>query len=257
VAGEQDQTAQTQQTSQSSQDQAHQSETQDKGASKDGSNSSTGTDGKSQTAARPDYIPESHWDATKNAPKETFGQHVKDLTAFQAAEQSRKLAIPQKPEDYKLALPKTWQPPEGVEYKLDEKDPRWERARAWAHKYGIPQEAFEEGIEMLASTEVASATEISKARNNQINALGVNGTARVSAALTWLDAKGYGAMKGMVVTKDIVEAVELMMRRDLGGHFSQSHRVAAVENGKIDGYEKMTFEQRRATQDAMAAQKTN
>src|SRR5690242_522379 len=57
-------------------------------------------------ADRPAYVPEVHWDAQAGKVKDTFAQHVSDLTAFRAADEVRRNALPQKAEDYKYELPK-------------------------------------------------------------------------------------------------------------------------------------------------------
>ena len=251
---------QTQQTNQSSQAQGDQSGSQGQGAQGGASNSSQATAGdqsqtnqsqqSQQAPQRPDYVPEAYWDGEKNAPKEIFGQWVKDHVAFKAAEDSRKLTLPAKPEDYKLALPKDFQPPAGVEFKLDENDPLFAQARTWAKENGLSQAAFEKGIGMIAARDVATQQMLTEARNGEIAKLGANGTARVTALNTFLDAKGYGALKSMMVTAEIVQQMEKWMAEtSSGGTFSQAHRAAEDPTGKIAGYEKMTFEQRRAAQD--------
>lgn len=211
-----------------------------------------------QTAERPDYIPESHWDTEKAAPKETFGQFVKDHVAFKAAQDSKQLTLPAKPEDYKLALPKDFQPPAGVEFKLDETDPLFAQARTWAKENGLTQDAFEKGIGLIAARDVATQQMLTTARNAEIAKLGANGTARVTALNTFLDAKGYPALKGMMVTAEIVTQMEKWMAEtSSGGSFSQAHRAAEDPAGKIPNYQNMSFEQRRAAQDAERARRAN
>lgn len=199
---------------------------------------------------RPDYIPESHWDAEKGKEKESFGQYVKEHVAFKAVEDSKLLTRPDKPEGYELRLPKDFQPPAGVEFKLDEADPLFAQARTWAKENGLSQDAFEKGLGMIAARDVATQQMLQNARNEQVKQLGPNGTARVTALNTFLDAKGYPALKGMMVTAEIVQQMEKWMAETTsGGSFSQSHRDAPEKNGKIDGYQTMSFEQRRAAQD--------
>lgn len=207
-------------------------------------------------AERPDYVPEAHWDTEKGTAKDTFGQFVKDHVAFKAAEDSRRLTLPQKPEDYKLALPKDFKPPEGIEFKLDEADPLYAQARTWAKENGLSQDAFEKGIGMIAASKVADAQTIKNARDAEIGKLGANGSARVTAITQWMDAKGYAPLKNMLVTAEMVETFEKLMRDTQGGAaFSQQHRESAPEAGKIPGIEKMNFRQARQAQDALAAKR--
>jgi hypothetical protein len=247
-----------QQTDQSSQAAGNQSASQDQGAQGDASNSQQATGGdqsRTNPPARPDYVPDNLWDPDKSAPKPEFAQFVKDHVAFKAAEDSRRLTLPQKPEDYKIALPKDFKPPEGVEFKLDENDPLFAQARTWAKENGLSQEAFEKGLGMIAARDVATQQMLTEARNTEIGKLGANGTARVTALNTFLDAKGVAPLKGMMVTAEIVQAMEkLVSLASAGGNFSQQHRDAPEKNGKIEGYDKMSFEQRRAKQDELARQ---
>lgn len=251
-----------QQTSQSSQQQAGQSGSADQAAQGGASNSNQATAGnqnqttqtQQQAATKPDWATDAIWDKDKNEIK---GDAVKELIARDAAEASRRLSLPAKPEDYKLALPKDFTPPQGVEFKLDENDPLFAQARTWAQKNGLTQEAFEQGIGMIAARDVATQQMLKTARDAEIGKLGANGTARVTAVNTFLDAKGLGSLKGMMVTAEIVTTLEKVVGMLNGADtFSQQHRTAPQTNGKIDGYEKMSFEQRRAAQDAQSARQT-
>lgn len=176
--------------------------------------------------------------------------------AFRAAEESRLLALPKSPDEYKLDLPKEWKAPEGVEFQLDANDPLFKQARDFAHRNKLSQDEFSAGIALLASSKVADAATIKTAREAEIAKLGTNGPARVTAITTWMDAKGYGALKPMLVTADMVSTFEKLMRDTQGGSsFSQQHRDTPANGTKIEGYDKMNFAQRRAAQDAAAAAK--
>jgi hypothetical protein len=159
----------------------------------------------------------------------------------------RRLALPAKPEDYKLALPKDFKPPEGVEFKLDETDPLFAQARTWAKENGLSQDAFEKGMGLIAARDVATQQMLANARNAEIGKLGPNGTARVTAVNTFLDAKGYSALKGMMVTAEIVQTVEkLISDMTSAGTFSQQHRDSEPA-GKLsdDDYNKLSWSEKR------------
>jgi hypothetical protein len=88
--------------------------------------------------------------------------------------------------------------------------------------------------------------------------LGATAQSRVASVQTFL--KGQlgdelaRAMNVMIVTADVVTGFEKLMSRfssQGGGAFSQAHRVAPDEAGTIPGYEKMSFMERRAAQDAL------
>lgn len=193
-------------------------------------------------------MPDQFWDAKAGVKGDDLAKSFNELSAFKAAEDVRRLALPQTEKDYKLALPKDFQPPAGVEFKLDEADPLFAQARTWAKENGLSQEAFEKGIGMIAARDVATQQMLTEARNTEIAKLGVNGTARVTALNTFLDAKGLPALKGMMVTADIVQQMEKMVALvAAGGNFSQQHRSAeTAEKISDEEYAKMSPSEKRA-----------
>jgi hypothetical protein len=115
---------------------------------------------RAQVRRRPDWAPETVWDAEKNtfkpdALKAEF-EAKNELAAFKAAEESKKLPFRRSPRNTSSRCRRTSSRPEGVEFKLDEADPLFTQARDWAHKNGISQEAFEQGLSMIAARDVAS-----------------------------------------------------------------------------------------------------
>jgi hypothetical protein len=223
-------------------------------------------------AARPEGIPDSYWDSATNALKVDPAALAKDLRerdelkTFKASEDSRRLSLPQKAEDYKLELPSDFKAPEGIEYKLDAANPALANLRAVAHKHGITQDAVKELLGVYAGNEVGTQQAIATAKAAEIAKLGTTAPARVDAVVNWLtgmdgsaDKGDAKALAGMLVTARHVEAFERIMNKFSSqgtASFSQSHRTAPETNG-IPGYEKMTFEQRRQAQDNNAARRSN
>lgn len=204
------------------------------------------------TPAKPEWAPDNFWDPAKGELKGAdLRKSYDELTAFKAADDVKRLALPAKPEDYKLALPKDFKPPEGVEFKLDETDPLFAQARTWAKENGLSQEAFEKGIGMIAARDVATQQMLTEARNAEIGKLGATGTARVTAVNTFLDAKGLAPLKSMMVTAEIVQAMEKLVGMLSGADtFSQQHRTTPPPANEIPGIENMSFREARAAQDA-------
>ena len=64
------------------------------------------------------------------------------MAARIAAEDSRKLTLPQTADAYKVELPADFKPPEGVKFAFQADDPLLSQARSVAHELGIPQEGF-------------------------------------------------------------------------------------------------------------------
>jgi hypothetical protein len=86
-------------------------------------------EGSSATASqRPEWVPESHWDAEAGSLKlDEFGQHYSELAALKREHDEKLAAIPQKPEDVKFSLPEGFEAPEG--FALDDNSPMLADAR--------------------------------------------------------------------------------------------------------------------------------
>lgn len=196
------------------------------------------------------------WDADKGDFKPEASQHFRDMAARDAAEASRRLTLPQKPEDYKLALPKDFKAPEGMEFVLDEKDPMTPHARAFAQKHGLSQDAFTELVGLRASMDVQMKQQLKDFEAGEVTKLGVNGPARKTAIDTWLKAQlGEDVAKHISATMRTsvqAEAFEKLManfRTQGAGGPSSAHRDGPEPAGTIPNYDTLSFEQRRFAQD--------
>lgn len=167
-------------------------------------------------------MPESFWDAAGGKVKETeLAAHFAELQTRVAAEDSRKLTLPAKPEDYKVELPEDFKLPAGVEFKLDTSNPLWSQGQAWAQKHGLTQEAFQEAIALVAGDRVGTQAQVDQARNAEIAKLGVNGTARVTAVKTW--ASGIlGETGGTQFVSRLFTAADVQMAETLISKFTNS-----------------------------------
>lgn len=144
-----------------------------------------------------------------------------------AAEQVRKAALAQKPEDVKIELPKDFQLPQGVEFKLDATKPEFSKLQAAAVKHGLTQDAVTDLVGVYAETLVGSESTIAAAHAAEIAKLGANGPARVTALGTFFDGIGAGDLKQMLVTAGMVQAAEKLVAKFSSqgvSTFSQAHR---------------------------------
>lgn len=209
------------------------------------------------TPSRPAYIPETHWDAQGGKVKDeaAFAKFINDHVAFKAADDSRRLTLPAKPEDYKLELPKDFKAPQGIEFKLNDQDPLLPQARAFAHKYGLPQEAFQDLLSLDAASKIGSQQNIDTAKAAEVAKLGVNGTARKTAVDTWLKAElgdDLGAeMSRFTFTAKQIEGIEKLMakaRTQGGTGPGVPHREPPDAPGKVsdEEYGRMSFTERQA-----------
>jgi hypothetical protein len=202
-------------------------------------------------------------------PKYKIGDY--ELTEAEAAglmerralEESRKLTLPATPADYKAELPPSFQTPQGIEFKFDERDPALVLARDFAHRHKLSQEQFSEMAGVYASTKVREMAALNAAVQAEIQKLGAAGTSRVTAVQNWLNAVagpelGAHLNKAMFSAK-IVEGFEKVMRHVTaqgGSNFSHSGREPPkTNNGEIPGYDNMIFSERRAAQERFAGRR--
>lgn len=205
------------------------------------SQSASGGSSQTQIQTRPEWAPEQYWDATKGSFKPEFGTHYSDLATRMAAEQVRRNALPQKAEDIKLDLPKDFQLPQGMEFKLDQATPELGKFRDVALKRGLDQDTITDLLGVYAETQVASKHAIDTARAAEVAKLGANGATRVTALETFFtgllgadDAKAIGSM---LVSARIVQAAEKIAAKFANqgaASFSQAHRDAEVSQSPSD-----------------------
>lgn len=185
------------------------------------------------TAARPEYIPESHWDATANKVRDdkALATHFNEILTRDAAEQSRRLSLPTKPEEYKAELPGDFKAPEGVEYKFNADDPLLAQARAIAHESGLSQEKFSKLLAVYAGSQVASQQAVQTARNAEIAKLGATGPAQIDALSTFY--KGFlGEAEGKLVMSRIFTAADVTLHNKLVAKITQQGGAAFKGGGR-------------------------
>lgn len=249
--------SQSQGTSQSSSGGTQQTQS---GGAASGDVSQPSTTQSQQTApSRPDWCPENCFDPQKGFNAEAYGKHYAESVAPQltawAAEQVRRNALPTNAADYKADLPKDFQPPEG--FKINEQDPALGKARDWAKKHGISQDAFSEMLAIDGARQIATQQTLKTAYDAEIAKLGANGGNRIDAIGTFLtgtlgeDAKhliGEKGKGGVLWTAGIVQAFEKLIGKVTtqgAASFSGQHREPG-EPGRVsdDQWARMSPAQR-------------
>lgn len=195
--------------------------------------------------SRPDWLPAQFFDATKGPNLDEFGKHYSEVATRDAAEQVRRLALPQKPEDVKIELPKDFQLPQGVEFKLDPAKPEFSKLQAAAVKHGLSADTVSDLVGVYAETLVNSQATIAAAHAAEIAKLGANGPARVTALGTFFDGIGAGELKQMLVTAGMVQAAEKLVSKFSSqgvASFSQAHREPGPAGGKLsdEAYQRLS-----------------
>lgn len=206
------------------------------GASSPSQTSTSQTATSSSPPTRPEWVPETCWDAQKGLNAEAYGKHfgenVTPLLTAHAAEQVRRNALPQKPEEYKLDLPKDFTLPQGVEFKFDASKPEYAKFQQIAHKRGLDQDTVTELLGTYAETMVGNETLVAQARAREIEKLGANATARITALNQFftgtLGEDGAKAIGSMMVTSNIVTNLEKLVAK-----FASQGAVSFRQDGRV------------------------
>jgi hypothetical protein len=188
---------------------------------------------------------------------------VRSAIARQVEEDTRKASLPQDPRGYEIKLPANFQAPQGLKFEFDRNSPELQRFRQLAHARGVDQETFSDMLGVYAATKIGEAQTIATARNAEVAKLGSAATRRIDAIETWLKAR-VGSDANLIVAQmrnfpvaSMVTAFEKIIGEfgnQGGANYSQSGRYEAPQNdGRIAGYETMTFEQKRAAQETLNA----
>lgn len=209
-----------------------------------------------QAPARPSWAVDSQW-ADSGLVLDKVGEELNGLRAFRAEQDVRKNSLPKAEADYQVKLPASFQAPEGVKFEFDMNDPAIAQARKIALARGVDQETFSDMLGVYASNKIAEATNAAKAREANLAQLGAAGPQRVEAVATWLQARAGDEGKAVAdfirkfPSAPIVKTMESLIRQfssQGGADFSQSHRTQQEDQGKIPGYDKMNFTQKRIAQ---------
>lgn len=209
----------------------------------------------SAPVARPAYVPESDWDATvgKIKDEKAYTDRINNALAFQAAETSKKLTLPQQPDGYKFETTPNFKPPEGVSFALDPKNPVVPQVQAWAHKHGISQDALSEVADLYAASMIGDQQSLKAAYNAEVAKLGAAGPQRIDAIVQWLNAKGgpkaatLANMFKVAPVADTIEAVEHLMKQfssQGAAPGSAAHREAPPAKPDDATWAKMSFSER-------------
>jgi hypothetical protein len=159
---------------------------------------------------------------------------------------------PKSPGDYKVELPSTFKAPEGLEFKFKEDDPLMVNARAWAHKRGIDQDTFSEGLELFAASQIGTAQMIKQAREAELTKLGATGPQVIDGVMGWLKSMigddGAKAISSMMVTADIVNALAKIVTKfgtQGASSYSNGGRDGARNTISDEDWAKMSWNEKR------------
>jgi hypothetical protein len=219
-----------------------------------------------KTAAdRPEWLPENFWDGEKNAIKEDFGSHFNELATFKQAEADRIAAmkLPEKPEEYPLGLPEDFQFPDGItaeDIAVATDAPEFKEAQQVLHEAKVDPAVAKKLYGAFAKFKLGEVKRVNERIAEEKQKLGPDYQTRFQKADQFLSARlgikpGTSALMKAVVTADAVKEVEKLAAAFAsqgappvppGGHSPEP-------DGKIPGYENMSFEEKRLHQQKRAA----
>lgn len=163
---------------------------------------------------RPADFPEAFWDTEKNGPNVA---KINEIVVAHAANESRRLSLPQKADDVKLDLPADFQLPQGVEFKFDPAKPEYNKFRELAVSEGLSQDTVTKLTGLFAEIMVGDQASIQQWETAEMTRLGANGPARATAiktALTGMIGEAKTAhLQTMLRTAGGVEALEAMVAK--------------------------------------------
>jgi hypothetical protein len=186
---------------------------------------------------------------------------VQRLTEWNAQDRARKASLPASADHYEVRLPEDFQASGGVEIKIDKANPAWKDAAAWAHANGLSQDQFSQMAAMYAGHQAKEAAAFKAAYNAEVAKLGTNASARIDAVAKWWgamtgdDSAVLGSILRMAPTAGTVASLERLMTKfsnQGAAPFHQGGREGGGPSDRIDGWEKMSYEQRRFAQDQRA-----
>jgi len=176
---------------------------------------------------RPEWLPEAHWDAASGIKPE-FGAHYTEIAnAHKTFTEQQAALAARKPEDIKIEvkLPDTVKVPDGMNLKIDEKDPRVAALRTMALKNGWTQDHVNELVAFDAQQQIAGHTAEQARIGDEMKKLGANADDRLKAVSTW--AKG--------ITTDPAELGEIKILTATAAGVSLLERLMQKSNGSVPG----------------------
>jgi hypothetical protein len=206
---------------------------------------------------RPQWVSDEYYDPQKGVKFDELGARFNELNEYRSKREAelaaRKAEMPESEEGYGV-LGKDDGLPEG--FQIDENHPMWKFLRNQSFSKNFTKSEFKEiakgYVEVAAQSQKEFLAKVEAERKQLFSTLGENGAQRVDAVKNWFNAsfgeKVGGQLALTLHTPDIVKAMEKIqtaLTNQGAGSFNGLGRDG-VGGGDIEGWDKMTFEQRWA-----------
>jgi hypothetical protein len=187
---------------------------------------------------RPAWVPESAWDPTLGLNHEKFGEWYRETVApaiaAHEAEEARRKTLPASPDKYEVKTSPALKLPDDTKPELNPADPMWEQAKAWAHKAGLSQAAFEQAVDLVAARDTLTARQINTAREREIAKLGPGAKVRMDAIEAfyrdWLGPDDAAGVTARIWTAADVVRAEKAVARFKGQGISLERRGPGISD---------------------------
>lgn len=168
-----------------------------------------------------------YWADDKGVDHEKLTTDFEALTALKAAADERAKGVPEKIEDYEVALPEGFEVPQGITLSFDKmaEDPVVKAVlpeiRQFAKDNNLTKDQFKGLVALKAKFDLAEHGEMKRLAGEQKAALGTKAEARVGAVVTWLQGKlgneHANVLMPMMFTAKQIEAFEKVIAVAGGG----------------------------------------
>ena len=182
-----------------------------------------------ETASRPEYVPEKYWNAERgetdieklskgyNEIASAFGKKNEDLEA----EISKKLQtdmrkdVPETAADY-IFEPNPELVPEGAKFEMDKENPQLKEFGELAHEIGLSPEQYNKVVSLYVANEMAMMPD----KKAETAKLGENAQARIERVDMWskanLSDNAYAAVVGQATSGEFIMAMEELIDKTSG-----------------------------------------
>lgn len=215
---------------------------------------------------RPAWVSDEFYDPQRGVKLDELGNKFRELDTYKRQQDEisaqRKADMPESPDGYGQ-ISNDAKLPEG--FTVDYDNPMWKFLQKVSHEKGLTKKEYSElaqgYINHAAEAHKALASKINSEKQELFRQLGDNGSQRIDALGNWFkqtfgEKVGY-QMSQTLFTPDIVKAMETM-QKSLTSQGTVSFNGMGRDGaggGDIEGWDKMTFEQRwnsRSQQDRRA-----
>lgn len=164
---------------------------------------------------------DAYWSDDKGLDTAKLTSDFDALTALRAEHDSRLARVPEKLDDYEVALPEGFKLPDGFKFEIDANSPLLTPAREFAKKHNLTKDEFKELVALQAQGMVAEDAALAAAAKAERDKLGSKGQQRISAVTQFLQAKlgndlANALLPGLFTARQ-VEAYEKIMDLAKGG----------------------------------------